>query len=279
MRVDAHQHFWEIRKYEYVWMSPEMGILYNDYGPDDLQPLLQQHDITCSILVQTISSVNETRWFLELARTHPFIGGVVGWVDLTSPTVPDVLDELREDPKLVGIRHQVHDEPDDRWLLREDVQRGLGELQARSTPYELLIRPQHLEISLEVARKFSTLPLAIDHIAKPNIAKRQWDDWAEGITKLADCDNVFCKLSGMITEADIKNWKPEDIQPYVHHVIESFGPQRCMFGSDWPVCLLAGSYDQVNDTLSASIEQLTDSDKQAILGDTAAAFYGLEKAQ
>ena len=274
MRIDAHQHFGQIDKYDYVWMNPNMGVLYKDYGPSDLWPLLKRNDIVRSVLVQTISSLDETRWFLDLAREHAFIGGVVGWVDLTDDGVGAVLDELTADPGFIGVRHQVHDEPDDKWLLHDDVMRGLGELQKRRIPYDLLIRPQHLEVSIRIANKFPQHPLVVDHIAKPNIADRQWDDWAAGMSALAACDNVLCKLSGMITEAS-QDWKPADIRPYVEYLVDIFGPARCMFGSDWPVCLLAGNYEQIIDTLQQSVNHLSSSEQEEIFGGTADRFYGL----
>ena len=275
MRIDAHQHFWQIGKYDYAWMNPSMGVLYKDYGASGLWPLLKRNDIACSVLVQTISSLDETKWFLELAREHAFIGGVVGWVDLTDDGVGAVLDELTADPGFIGVRHQVHDEPDDKWLLHDDVMRGLGELQKRRIPYDLLIRPQHLEVSIRIANKFPQHPLVVDHIAKPNIADRQWDDWAAGMSALAACDNVLCKLSGMITEAS-QDWKPADIRPYVEYLVDIFGPARCMFGSDWPVCLLAGNYEQIIDTLQQSVNHLSSSEQEEIFGGTADRFYGLE---
>jgi len=276
MRVDAHQHFWQIGRYDYVWMGPELGVLRNDFGQGELKPNLERHGLNCSVLVQTISSFDETRWFMELAREHDFIGGVVGWVDLQSPQVGRTLDELRELPGLVGIRHQVHDELDDGWLVRDDVCNGLGELARRGIAYDLLIRPQHLAVSLEVARRFGDLTFVIDHIAKPAIAKGQWDDWANGIKKLARCPNVSCKLSGMITEADWDNWTAADIQPYVEHVIEVFGPERCMFGSDWPVCLLAGTYERVYAALEKCVDALSSCEQAEVFGNTAARAYGLE---
>jgi L-fuconolactonase len=276
MRIDAHHHFWQIGRYDYVWMGPDLGILRQDYLPPDLQPLLERNGIDRSILVQTISSLDETRWFLDLARRHPFIAGVVGWVDLTDPGVGDVLDELGALPGLVGIRHQVHDEPDDRWLCRDDVRRGLAELARRSIPYDLLIRPQHLPVSLEVARSLPDLPLIIDHIAKPAIARRGWDDWAAGIAALAKCPRVACKLSGMVTEADWQRWTPEDLRPYIDHVIGRFGTGRVLFGGDWPVCLLAAGYDRVVKALEVNVAGLSEAERGDVFGGSAARWYRLE---
>jgi len=276
MRIDAHHHFWQIGRYDYVWMGPQLGVLQKDYLPQDLQPLLERHRIDRTILVQTISSIDETRWFLGLAERHPFIAGVVGWVDLTDPGVADVLDELRQHPKLVGIRHQVHDEPDLNWLLRADVWRGLAELAYRSIPYDLLIRPQHLPASLAVAREFPDLSLIIDHVAKPRIAEDVYDDWAEGMARLAQFPNVACKLSGMITEADWQHWTPDDLRPCIDHVIGHFGTRRVMFGSDWPVCLLAGSYSQVIEALKTNVAGWSEAEQQDIFGNNASRWYQLE---
>jgi L-fuconolactonase len=276
MKIDAHQHFWQIGKYDYVWMSPDMGVLYDSFGPAQQKTNLKECGIDKSVIVQTISSVDETRWFLQLAKENDFIAGVVGWVDLKSPCVGEILDELTDNEKLVGIRHQVHDEPDANWLLRDDVMNGLAALSRRAIPYDLLIRPVHLDVSLTIAQKFPDLPLVIDHIAKPCIAKNQWNDWANGMAALSGCDNVFCKLSGMITEADWTTWKPGDLKPYMDYLIEKFGPERCMFGSDWPVCLLAGSYKKVFEAFNENIMELSPSEKSELLGGAAARFYNLE---
>jgi len=273
--IDAHHHFWQLGRYDYVWMSPELEALQRDYVPDDLRPILSGHNVRSTVLVQTISSDDETRWFLELANQHPFIAGIVGWVDLTDRGVGERLDELGDSPKFVGVRHQVHDEPDPDWLVRDDVQRGLRELARRSLTYDLLIRPQHLAVARRIAEKFPDLRFVVDHIAKPAIARRGWDDWAAGIAALAVCPNVACKLSGMITEADWAHWQPTDLAPYLRHVLDHFGTDRVMFGSDWPVCLLAGTYDQVIDALATNLDDLSDHEREDVFGASAAAWYDL----
>ena len=276
MRLDAHQHFWQLRRYDYPWMVPSLTALRRHFGPADLQPLLQKHRFDGSILVQTISSLDETKWFLELARQHPFLLGVVGWVDLKDPHLGGALDDLLAQPGLVGLRHQVHDEPDVNWLLRADVQRGLAELMKRKLPFDLLIRPAHLSVSREVARKLPDLPLVVDHIAKPLVAAGGWDDWADGLAELARCPNVWCKLSGMIIEADWENWQPASLKPYVDHVLTVFGPERVMFGSDWPVCLfLAGSYAQAVEAAEVNTAHLTAAKQAAFWGGNGARFYRL----
>jgi len=278
MRVDAHHHFWQQGRFDCSWMmKPQLKVLQQDYGPAELEPILVRHRLDRTILVQTIHSLPETRWFLELARAHRFIGGVVGWADLTQPDLPSLLDELQSDPGLVGIRHVVHDEPDVNWLLRADVQRGLAELERRRLPYDLLLRPQHLAPALDVARKFPGLPLVVDHIAKPRIADRGWDDWAPGLEALASCPNVWCKLSGMVTEADWHRWRPGDLRPYVLHTVELFGLDRVMYGSDWPVCLLAAPYDQMIGALEECLSSMSDCDRAKVFGNNAARFYHLAK--
>lgn len=275
MRVDAHHHFWRLGRYEYGFLSPEQNPLWRDYLPVDLAPLLQASGIDSTVLVQTIASVPETRWFLELAEDNRFIAGVVGWVDLTAPDVGETLDDLRRHSKFVGIRHNVHDEADPTWLDRADARRGLSALTERSIPYDLLVRPQHLEQCLRLARDLPDLRLVVDHLAKPRIAEQGWDDWASPIRELSRNDQVFCKLSGMITEAAWRDWRHDDLKPYIDHVVDCFGPSRLMFGSDWPVCLLAGSYSQVVDAVTVNLAGLSDTERNAILGVTATRFYGL----
>jgi len=277
MRIDAHQHFWNIGRYDYPWMGPELSVLRRDYGPEHLRALLTRHRMDGTVLVQTISSVPETRWFLELARQHAFITGVVGWVDLTNLSVGATLDELRQNSKLVGIRHQVHDEPAVDWLLRRDVQQGLQELARRNLAYDLLIRPPHLAAALAVARTFPDLRLVVNHLAKPRIAQAGWDDWADGMAALGRCGNVWCKLSGMITEADWGAWRPAELKPYLDHVLEAFGTARVMFGSDWPVCLLAGSYDRVLEALETNVAHLNAREREQVFGANAAQFYRLQE--
>ncbi len=275
MRIDAHHHVWKLGKFDYSWMSG-LNVLLHDFGPEELRPLLNKIGIDRTVLVQTIASVDETRWFLELSRKNDFIAGVVGWVDLIDPSVGETLDELRKDPLLKGVRHVVHDEPDPNWLLRPEVHRGLGELGRRELTYDLLIRPQHLPGALQVVKKFPGLQFVVDHIAKPQLVRRGWDDWAPAMRELARAPNVYCKLSGMITEADVTAWKPSDLKPYVEYVIEQFGVDRVMFGSDWPVCLLAGSYQQVVAALAENLSDLSPLEQRKVFGDVATRFYRLD---
>ncbi|MEX2114588.1 MAG: amidohydrolase family protein [Pirellulales bacterium] len=275
MRIDAHHHCWQLDRFNYPWMTPDLKPLLRNFGPGDLHPLLAIQRFDRSVLVQTISSLDETRWFLELAERHDWIAGVVGWVDLTDPTLDNTLDELQRHPKFVGVRHQVHDEPDPRWLVRDDVLGGLARLAGRAIPYDLLVRPQHLPAAIEVARRLPELSLVIDHVAKPAITSGGWDDWAAPFAELAAHPNVSCKLSGMITEADWQRWQPSDLRPYLEHALDCFTPERLMFGSDWPVCLLAGSYAQVVAALEKNLAALPAAQQAAVFGGTAVRVYGL----
>jgi len=268
--VDAHHHFWDPARREYPWMGPDLAPIRRPFGPNDLRPQLDDNGVEKTILVQTVSSLDETREFLETAAANDFIGGVVGWVDLTSPSVAETIASLVSD-LLVGVRHQVHDEPDPRWLLRDDVQRGIAAVGQAGLVYDLLVRTRELPAALETVRRHRDMSFVIDHAAKPRIAAGAWDaGWEAGLAPFGDEPNVVCKLSGLVTEADWKSWTPEQLEPYVRRVVGWFGPERCIFGSDWPVCLLAASYAQVMDAL----QQIVGLDNW-IFGDTARRVYGL----
>ena len=277
MRIDAHQHFWNLEQFAHGWITEELQPLRRSFGPSDLKPLLEEHSFDGCVLVQTFSSVEETRWFLSLAMQNPFIRGVVGWVDLEDPDVGEMIEALQEHPRFVGVRHVVHDEPNVNWLTRPEVMRGLAELEIRRVPFDLLLKPPHLGPALKVAERFPGLPLVVDHIAKPRISAGGWEDWAQGIAALARCPNVSCKLSGMITEADWKAWKPDHLRRYVDYVVEKFSPHRLMFGTDWPVCLLAGSYSQVVKALEATLSAMNQEEQAGVWGNNAARFYGLRE--
>lgn len=270
MIVDSHHHFWDPARRDYPWMGDELKAIRQRFGPEELRPLLTDNAVDQTILVQTVSSVDETREFLDTASSTDFIGGVVGWVDLTAPDVGDTIASLVSD-LLVGIRHQVQDEPDPAWLLRDDVQRGLVEVGEAGLVYDLLVRTPQLPAALETARRHRETTFVIDHAAKPRISGPSWDrDWEKSLAPFSDLPNVYCKLSGLVTEADWKSWTPEQLEPYVKRVVGWFGKERCMFGSDWPVCLLAATYDQVLD----AVQQIVGLDDD-ILGDTATRVYGL----
>ena len=273
MRIDAHQHFWDPGRFEYAWMPPEPSVLRQTFLPDRLAPILARNRFEGSVLVQANTLLAETRWLLELAEANDFICGLVGWVDLTDARLGDTLDELQRRPKFKGVRHLVHDEPDDNWLLRGDVLAGLSEVARRGLPFDLLLRPPHLPLVPRIGERVPELRMVIDHIAKPAIASRVMEPWARDIENAAALPQVYCKLSGMITEADWKSWKAEDLQPYVAHAMRIFSPDRLMFGSDWPVCLLAGSWKETLAAFTQAIGPQPIEAREKLLGGTARKFY------
>jgi L-fuconolactonase len=277
--VDAHHHFWDPSRRDYPWMGDELAAIRKPFGPEDLKPLLVANGVGRTVLVQTIASLDETREFLATSAAVDFIAGVVGWVDLTDPEVGKTLSQLRRSPggnRLVGIRHQVHDEADDQWLLRDDVQRGLRAVGDADLAYDLLVRTRELHAALDVARRFPDIRFVIDHIAKPRIAAGPRDrEWERAIAPLADLPNVTCKLSGMVTEASWIGWTPDDLTPYIKRVLGWFGPERCISGSDWPVCLMAASYAQVLDALRYALSELDAAEVEGVLGGNAVRVYRL----
>jgi L-fuconolactonase len=256
-------------------MPPGASILRRNYLPEDLAPILEQHGFDGTVVVQANVVIEETWWLLDLAAASELIRGVVAWVDLTDPNVGDVLDCCQKKPKFSGVRHIVHDEPDLRWLLRGDVVNGLRELARRGIPYDLLLRPAHLPLIPELADRVPGLQMVIDHIAKPEIASHAMEPWARDMEMVAKIPGMHCKLSGIITEADHATWSAADLRPYVQHVLGLFDPDRLMFGSDWPVCLLAGSWKQVLAAFTQACGALPRDDREKILGGTAEKFYGL----
>ena len=276
MVVDAHQHFIFPSRVHYPWLEDaELAPLRRDFTPEDLRPLLKACGVDRTIVVQAKSSLEETRELLQIAASTDYVAGVVGWVDLCDPQVGQVLDALRARPEgsyLVGIRHQVHDEPDPNWLLRPEVERGLAALEQRGLVYDLLVRTRELPAALACVQNFPKLRFVLDHLAKPNIAQGQWDDWLRALEPLAAQPNVWVKLSGLVTEADWKRWKQEDLAPYFHQALMLFGSSRCLFGSDWPVCTLAAGYSEVKEAL----EKTLGGANRAILGENAIEVYQLQ---
>lgn len=244
--------------------------------PDEVKPIIQEIGVKKVVLVQTLHSLDEAYWFLELADQYDFIAGVVGWVDLTASDCTDVLDDLVQYPKFKGVRHQVEGDPDENWLVRPEVIAAFKELAARGLEYDLLVTPKHLHLVPQVAERVPKLRMVIDHIAKPPIASGELEPWASGMKTVAKIPQVYCKLSGMITEADWKNWKPAELKPYIDIVIENFGFDRVMFGSDWPVCNLAGSYQRVVDALNENIIGISPSERMRLFSENARKFYGLD---
>ena len=278
MIVDSHHHFWDPARADYPWMTDELAKVRRPYGPADLEPLLRQAGVKRTVVVQARHDLAETRELLQLAAGSDFVAGVVGWVDLTDAGVAGTLEELRAAPgggKLVGVRHQVHDEEDPAWLLRPDVQRGLTAVGEAGLAYDLLVRTRELPAAVTAAGLHPDLRMVVDHLAKPPIATGDVEGWAAAMAPLAALHNVCCKLSGLVTEADWSAWKPEDLAPYVRRALSWFGAERCMFGSDWPVCELAASYGQVLQALTLALDDLDGRSKAAVLGETAVSFYRL----
>lgn len=281
MIVDAHQHFWQLslaetRGFDYRWLAAKQHEpIHRDFLPADLQPLLAAAGVERSIFVQTQHRVEENRWVLELAGQHEFIAGVVGWVDLASPECERQLEEFCDNRKFVGVRHITQDEPDENFILRDDVLRGLRALERKRVPFDLLFYVKHLRHAATLAARLPELRMVVDHLAKPSIADHRVDDWFPALQAAAQFPNVYCKLSGMVTEADWRAWTPDDLKPYVHAALEAFGPERCMYGSDWPVCLLAGSYARVIEALRKALGPISDDERRMIFGGTACKFYGL----
>jgi len=276
MLLDAHQHFWMYSPTDYGWISDNMAALRRDFLPHDLEPLLAAEKFDGSIAVQDRQTLEETRWLLELASQSDIVKGVVGWVDLRSPDLPAQLDQFARNPKLVGVRHVVQDEPDDDFMLRSDFRRGIARLRKYNLAYDILIYPRQLPAAVRLAGEFPEQRFVLDHIAKPQIAEGRMDTWDEGIRELAEADNVWCKLSGMVTEARWHEWKPEDFRPYLDIVMNAFGPARLMIGSDWPVCTASAPYSRTIGMVREYIAQLTQHEQQQILGQNCASFYRLK---
>lgn len=277
--IDAHQHFWQLSQpFNYDWLkTPAHAPIRRDCLPAHLELLLRQTPIRRTIFVQTQHNLAENRWVLDLARQHPFILGVVGWVDLASPACEQQVLELKAQPKFVGVRHITQDEPDDDFIVRAEILRGLKILEKHAVPFDLLFYVKHLRHVPALARQLPALPMVIDHLAKPCIKEGRIDDWLQDFRTAATFPNVFCKLSGMITEADWRAWTATDLKPYVQTALDVFGPGRCMFGSDWPVCELAGSYRQVYEALVDALGPISADERQQIFGGTAAQFYQLDQ--
>jgi L-fuconolactonase len=259
-------------------MTGEAAALRRPFGPEDLAPLLRACGVDRSVVVQARMDVAETRELLEIAAGTDFVVGVVGWVDLAAPDVGDTLTELRGAPggsRLVGIRHQVHDEPDAGWLLRPEIGRGLAAVGEAGLVYDLLVRTRELPAALETARRHPGVRFVIDHLAKPPIASGEVDGWAAAMAPFADLPHVSCKLSGMVTEADRVTWTPAALEPYVSQVLAWFGPSRCLFGSDWPVCTLVAPYERVVDALLECLRDLDGPELDAVMGANAARVYRL----
>lgn len=275
MRIDSHQHFWRYDRDEYEWIPPGSPLVKN-YLPDDLAPELKACGLDGCVAVQARQSLVESKWLLSLADQSPIIKGVVGWVDLRSDRVEEQLAELSKHPKFVGVRHVVQDEPDDNFMLGGNFQRGIALLKKYNLRYDILIFPKQLPAAVRLVSNFPDQPFVLDHLAKPLIKDAVLEPWASLVRDLAKHPNVMCKVSGMVTEAKHNAWQPKDFVPYMDVVLQAFGPDRLMYGSDWPVALLSGSYNQVHKLVADYVKPLGAEAEEKILGANAVKFYGLK---
>jgi L-fuconolactonase len=273
-KVDSHQHFWKFDPVRDSWITEEMGVIRHDFLPHDLKPLLNANGINSCVAVQADQSEEETDFLLSLAAENDFIKGVVGWVDLCAENIQERLEYYSQFPLLKGFRHILQAEPID-FILKPEFKRGISALQPYGFTYDILIYPVHLGVTLDLIRVGGEQNFILDHLAKPNIKNGTSITWDADLKHVSSHKNVFCKLSGMVTEADHKNWKKEDIYPYMDKVLEFFGPERLLFGSDWPVCQLAASYDLVCELMSDYLGKLTLHEQELIWGKNAALFYKL----
>ena len=274
MKIDAHHHFWHYNTQDYGWISDEMAVLRRDFLPADLKPELDRAGIDRVVSVQARQCVEETEWLLSLAEQNDFIAGVVGWLPIASPEFPALLERFAANPKLRALRHVVQDEPDDRFILGDDFNRGVDRILATGLVYDILIFERHLPYAIEFVRRHSPEQVfVLDHIAKPKIAAGELQPWADNLRKLAAFPNVFCKLSGLVTEADIRSWTPQQLRPYMETVLEAFGPERVMFGSDWPVCTCATTYSQWRGVVGDFIASLGEHEQAQIMGGNALKAY------
>lgn len=278
MRIDAHQHFWTIDgPFRHGWLdSPGLERIRRDFLPADLAPHVAAGRLDGTVFVQTQHDPKEHEWVLGLAASHPWIKGVVGWVDLAAPDVAARLAVAGADPRFVGIRHLLQDDPDGGWLIRSETRRGFKALEAAGLTFDLLIRPRHLPYVPPLADDFPRLRFVIDHCAKPDVKSGSLTGWLDPLRACGRRPNVWCKLSGLVTEADPATWSPAQLEPFVKSVLTAFGPRRVMWGSDWPVCLLASEYDRWMETAGELLKECSASDRAWIFGDTATECYRLK---
>ena len=279
MNIDSHQHFWRYDAVRDAWITEAMAVLQRDFLPEHLVTELTANAMDASVAVQADQSETETMLLLDFAEKNERIAGVVGWVDLRSPNLAERLEYFSHFPKLRGFRHIAQAEPDDRFLVREDFVRGVAQLRTFGFTYDILVYPKQLPAAIELVTRFPEQRFVIDHLAKPEIKSRKTEPWATYMRKIAQHQNVFCKVSGLLTEGDWKHWKPDDFRPYLDVLFNAFGPDRLMFGSDWPVCLLAGTYRHVKQLVETYVKDFSQADRAKIFGGNAALFYGLKSAK
>ena len=275
MTVDAHQHFWSYNESDYVWMGEGMDILRHDHTPEDLAPLLRDAGVAGTVAVQARQMVQETEYLLALSHQYDWIHGVVGWLDFKSGNLEADLERYSGDDKLKGLRELIHDMPDPEYAVSRQHTEAIRRLGSYNLTYDLLLRPEHIEPATRLVDAFPRQLFVIDHIAKPDIAGGAIEPWRSAITEIAKREHVYCKLSGMVTEANWHSWRYEQMVPYLDICLEAFGPERLMVGSDWPVCTLAGEYGAVMAVVTDYVSSLTRSEQQRVLGQTSVEFYGL----
>ena len=274
-RIDSHQHFWRYVPENYGWIGDTMAGLRRDFLPSDLETEIRAAGIDGAVSVQARQSLEETSWLLALAEQWPLLEGVVGWLPLAEVDFPARLEQFSARPKLKGVRHVIQDEPDDQYILRPDFNRGISALRATQLVYDILIFERHLPQTIQFVDRHPQQVFVLDHMGKPRIREGALDPWRHHITELAKRTNVFCKISGMVTQANWQTWSTENLSPYLEIVLEAFGPNRLMVGSDWPVCLLATTYARWFEVVQTLVGRLSAREQQRILGETATEVYRL----
>ncbi|UKM63817.1 amidohydrolase family protein [Flavobacteriaceae bacterium GSB9] len=275
MIIDSHQHFWHYEPLKHSWIDEEMAVIRKDFLPSDLKKVYHENGVEGCVAVQADQTLKETDFLLGLASKNDFIKGVVGWVDFRADNIEDMLQKYSGSQKLKGFRHVVQGEPDHNFLLRPSFLNGIKALEKHNFTYDILVFPHQLGAVLEFVKRFPNLKFVIDHIAKPYIKDGFFDGWAIMMQEIAKQSNVYCKVSGMITEADYKSWTEAQMKPYLDLVFSAFGTERIMFGSDWPVCLVAGNYSEVKTIITNFINGLSKTEQKAVMGKNAIQFYNL----
>lgn len=275
-RIDAHQHFWQFDPVRDSWITEDMSVIRHDFLPADLKPVLERNEIDGTVLVQTCQEESDNRFMLQLAKENDFIKGIVGWINLQALNVEDRLKYYKDNhPKMKGFRHVLQGEPDERFMLKDNFKRGIGLLHQYGFTYDILIYPNHLKYASQLVAEFPDQKFVVDHLAKPFIKKQEIGGWKHDIEELAQYQNVHCKVSGMLTEADWYNWRTSDFTPYLDVVFKAFGTQRLMYGSDWPVCLLAGGYNRALEILQIYVSRFSPEEQEMFFGGNAVNFYNL----
>jgi L-fuconolactonase len=276
LKIDAHQHCWQFDPARDSWITGEMAVIRRNFLPADLLPVLQQNGIDGTVLVQTCHTEDDNRFMLKLADENDFIKGVIGWVNLQSLNVKDRLKHYTHCSKVKGFRHVLQADPDEQFMLRDSFKHGISLLNKYNFTYDILIYPSHLKYALILVAEFPDQKFVVDHLAKPNIKSKEIDEWKKDILALAKHQNVYCKVSGMLTEADWHSWRTDDFTPYLDTVFNAFGISRLMYGSDWPVCLLAGGYNRALEVLQLYTSKLSQQEQDRFFGGNAIEFYNLE---